>query len=80
MGNIYNAQMLAKIAEDIPDYREFMKKGQLKPIIDWLIEKIHTPSNLYDPIELIRKITGEEINPKYFIDYLEEKYSKIYGF
>ncbi|MFX1285947.1 MAG: carboxypeptidase M32 [Promethearchaeota archaeon] len=80
MGNIYNAQMLAKIAEDIPDYKEFMKKGQFKPIIDWLIENVHKYSNLYDPLELLKTITGEEINPKYFIDYLEEKYSKIYGF
>ena len=79
MGNIYNAQMLSKMAQDIPDYKALVKKGELKPIIDWLIKNVHSVSNLYDPPELIKKITGEEIKPKYFIEYLNEKFSKIYG-
>ena len=79
LGNIYNAQMLDKMSKDIPDYKELMKKGELSPIVDWLIENVHKHSNLYDPPELIKVITGEEINPKYFIQYLEEKYSEIYG-
>ena len=57
-----------------------VKEGELKPIIDWLIENVHSVSNLYDPPELIKKITGEEVTPKYFIEYLNEKFSKIYGF
>ncbi|MHA2244969.1 MAG: carboxypeptidase M32 [Candidatus Hodarchaeales archaeon] len=80
LGDIYNAQMLIKMAKDIPDYKELMKKGELNPIIDWLIENVHKHSNLYDPPELIKIITGEAINPQYFIQYLKEKYSKIYGF
>ncbi len=79
IGNIYNAQMLAKMVEDIP-FKELIKKGELKSIIDWLIKNVHSVSNLYDPPELIKRITGEEISPKYFINYLEEKFSKIYGF
>ncbi|MFX0123864.1 MAG: carboxypeptidase M32 [Candidatus Hodarchaeota archaeon] len=80
MGNIYNAQMLAKIVKDIPDYKVLVKKGELKSIIDWLIKNVHSLSNLYNPPDLIKKITGEDISPKYFIHYLEEKFSKIYGF
>ncbi|UCG01135.1 MAG: carboxypeptidase M32 [Candidatus Heimdallarchaeota archaeon] len=80
MGNIYNAHMLEIIARDIPDYKELIKKGELNFIIDWLVENVHSVSNLYDPPELIKRITGEEISPKYFIKYLEEKFSKIYGF
>ena len=79
MGNIYNAQMLARMVDDIPEYKTLVKKGELKPIIDWLIKNVHSVSNLYDPPELIKKITGEDINPKYFIEYLDEKFSKIYG-
>lgn len=80
LGNIYNTQMLVKISRDLPNYKELMKKGELKPIIDWLVENVHKRANLYDPLDLIKIIIGEEINPKYFIEYLEEKYSKIYGF
>ena len=80
MGNIYNAQMLSKMVQDIPNYKTLVKKGELKPIIDWLIENVHSVSNLYDPPELIKRITGEDITPKYFIEYLNKKFSKIYGF
>jgi carboxypeptidase Taq len=80
LGNIYNAQMLNTLKKDIPSFAELLKEGDLKPIINWLVEKVHRPSNLYDPPELMKRITGEEISPKYFIKYLEEKYSKIYRF
>ncbi|MFX0084640.1 MAG: carboxypeptidase M32 [Candidatus Hodarchaeota archaeon] len=80
LGNIYNGQMLNVIRKEIPDYKDLIKKGDLKPIIDWLIEKVHKPSNLYDPPELMKRISGEEINPKYFTEYLAEKFSGIYHF
>ncbi|MFX1515900.1 MAG: carboxypeptidase M32 [Promethearchaeota archaeon] len=79
MGNIYNSQMLAKMAQEIPDYKALVKKGEFKPIINWLIKNVHSVSNLYDPPELIKRITGEEISPKYFIEYLDKKFSEIYG-
>ena len=41
-------------------------------------EKIHKYGRLKDTAEIIKKVTGEELNPKYYIDYLKEKYSKIY--
>ncbi|MFW9905480.1 MAG: carboxypeptidase M32 [Candidatus Thorarchaeota archaeon] len=80
MGNIYNTQMLNKMVQDIPEYKTLVKKGKLKSIINWLIENVHSVSNLYDPPELIKRISGEDITPKYFIKYLNEKFSKIYGF
>ncbi|GAI76231.1 unnamed protein product, partial [marine sediment metagenome] len=30
--------------------------------------------------ELIRRITGEDLNPNYFIEYIEKKFYPIYGF
>ncbi len=80
LGNIYNAQMLNAMLKDLSNFKELIKTGQLSPIINWMIEKVHKPANMYDPPELMKRITGEEINPKYFIQYLEKKYSKIYGF
>jgi carboxypeptidase Taq len=36
--------------------------------------------DLYDPPELIKKITGSRLNVKPYLNYLREKYSKLYGF
>ena len=80
LGNIYNGQMLHAMKKEITNYEDLLRKGDLKPIIEWLKEKVHKQSNLYDPLELIKRISGEELTPKYHIEYLTEKYSKLYDF
>ena len=35
-------------------------------------------ASVMDPDEWIRHITGESLNPDYYLSYLEEKYSKLY--
>lgn len=40
-----------------------------------LKENVHEAANLYDPGDLIKKITGEEeLQAKYFLEYLDNKY------
>ena len=34
---------------------------------------------IYKPNVLIKKVTGEELSAKYFIDYLNDKFKKIYN-
>ena len=80
LGNIYNAHLLHVLRKDMPNYDELVRNGDLKPIIDWMTEKVHRPSNLYDPADLMKRITGESVNPQYFIDYLTKKYSELYDF
>ena len=80
LGNMYSAQIQAVMAKDIPNYKELTRLGNTKPIFEWLVKNVHSYGNRYDPPDLIKIISGEKLNPKYFIDYLEEKYSAIYGF
>ena len=47
-------------------------------IRDWLKEHVFSIASLTDPDEWIRAITGESLNPDYYLSYLEEKYSKLY--
>jgi len=80
LGNIYSGQMLAKIREDIPDWRSQLEKGSLKSIQLWLAKNIYSQGDLYDPAELIKRITGKKLDAKPYLGYLEEKYSMLYGF
>ncbi|MHA1444861.1 MAG: carboxypeptidase M32, partial [Candidatus Hodarchaeales archaeon] len=59
LGNIYNAHMLHVLRKDMPNYDDLVRAGDLKPIIDWMTEKVHLSSNLYDPADLMERITGE---------------------
>ena len=55
-----------------------MRAGELTKIRDWLIERVFSIASLSTPDEWIRAITGEPLNPDYFLDYLEEKFTKLY--
>jgi len=80
LGNIYSGQMLAQIKEDIPDWRSQLAEGNLKNIQQWMTENVHSQGDLYDPAELIRKITGKRLDAEPYFEYLKEKYSVLYGF
>jgi len=80
LGNVYGGQILAKMNKDIPDWRAEIAKGNFHVVKNWLTENVYQYGKLYDPTELIKKITGEEINVKRFLDYLDDKYSKLYGY
>ncbi len=80
LGNLYGAQLLNQLAKDIPDYRSQIRQGNVLKLKGWLVKHIHLLGSRYDPLDLIKHVTGEELNPQYFLNYLTEKYSKIYGF
>jgi carboxypeptidase Taq len=80
LGNIYSGQFLAKIKTEIPDWRQQLSEGSLTRILTWLKKNVHSQSNLYNPAELIRKITSSKLDAKPYLDYLQEKYSALYDF
>jgi len=80
LGNIYSGQLLSKMRGDLPDWTDQITKGNFHNVKQWLSKNVHSYGNLYDPADLIKKITGEPINGKHFLNYLNKKYSKLYGF
>ena len=80
LGNIYSGQMLAKIREAIPDWRSQLASGNLKSIQRWLGANVHSQGDLYDPAELIMRIAGKKLDAEPYLEYLEEKYTDLYGF
>lgn len=80
LGNIYSGQILSAMEKDLKNWREQVAKGNLEEVKEWLVKNVHTYGNLYDPEELIRKITGKELHVKPYLNYLNRKYSERYGF
>lgn len=79
LGNLYAAQITASIKKEI-DIDKILKSGELGTILSWLKEHIHQHGSLYLPQKLITDISGEQLNPDFFIEYLNQKYSQIYDF
>jgi len=51
-----------------------IRGGEFLPMREWLREKIHRHGRQFPGPELLRRATGEELKPEYFIRYLEGKY------
>ena len=77
LGNVYAAQLYNTMKKDM-DVSSLLENGKLDRIKGWLRDRIHIYGKLRETAELIQEITGEELEPKYYIEYLKEKYSKIY--
>ena len=78
LGNVYSAQILNAMKKEL-NIQGVLERGELKKIKKWLGEKIHKYGKLKTPKEILIEVTGEELNPIYYIDYLKEKYEDIYN-
>lgn len=79
LGNLYGAQFLNVLRKDVPDMDERIERGDLGVVHEWLKERIHKYGSVYKPAELIKMVTGEELTAKYYIDYINRKFSGIYN-
>ncbi len=77
LGSAYGAQLLKRMENEI-DVWGFVKAGNLQPIIDWLTEHIYRYGSRIDPKPLMETAFGAPFDPKFYTDYLTEKYSKLY--
>ena len=80
LGNIYSGQILAAMERDLPNWKAQIAQGSFKDVKRWLVKNIHSCGALYDPQDLIREVTGQEIDVRPYLSYLDEKYSKLYGY
>lgn len=74
LGNLYAAQWRSVMLKEIKNFKSLVKKGDFEPILDWLRKNIHVFGKTYYPDELSVRVSGEVLNPQYFLDYLKEKY------
>lgn len=77
LGNLYGAQFLSRMQQDMPDLDTRIEAGDLMSIRRWQQENIHRHGSVYTAPELIRRVSGEPLNPRFFIDYLERKFSRL---
>ena len=78
LGSAYGVQILRTMEKDF-DVFACAAKGDLLPIRDWLKSHVFSIASVTTPDEWIRAITGESLNPDYFLTYLEKKFSALYA-
>ncbi len=77
LGNAISIQLL-KTMEKTLSLEKTIASENLIPIRDWFSKHVYVHGKMYPPFVLLKKVTGEDLNPSYYCDYLEAKFSKIY--
>ena len=75
LGNLYAAQIWHTYQQINPDYETTLKNGELSKIREWLSKNIYRHGSIFQPKVLLKKVTGEGLNPEYLINYIRRKYS-----
>jgi len=73
LGNLYGAQILHAMKKDL-DVDAVVSTGDFSPIKNWLHAKILRFGTIYEPKDLLRKVTGSTLDARYFREYLHTKY------
>jgi len=79
LGNLYACQMATRIRQDLPDLDERIASGDILVLIEWLRTNVHQYGGVYQPDELMQRITDAPLDSSHFVHYVETKYSDIYG-
>ena len=77
LGSAFAAQMYRYIRKKV-DFDELLRQGNIGEIREILRQHIHRFGKLKDSRRLLQDMTGEDFNPRYYIEYLQEKAEKIY--
>ncbi len=79
IGNLVAAQLWRAIGRDLPALDEQLAAGDHGPLREWLREHVHRHGRALEPVELLRRATGEQLDPQPLLDQLTSKYRRLYG-
>jgi len=80
LGNIYSGQLIEAINKNVPNWRDQLSTGKLGELKKWLDTNVYSEGDSMDPADLMKKITGTSLEVEPYLQYLREKYSRIYEF
>jgi carboxypeptidase Taq len=68
-----SAQLWATVREDLAEVDDQLERGDFAPLREWLREHIHRHGRTFEPRELLRRVTGDELRVEPLVGYLRVK-------
>ncbi len=78
LGSAFGAQFFNTMKKQI-NVEEALNNNQFEIIRNWLKDNIHQYAATLTADEILNKVTNEPFNAQYYVDYLKEKYTKLYN-
>ncbi|HEY2005338.1 MAG TPA: carboxypeptidase M32 [Solirubrobacteraceae bacterium] len=79
LGNLIAGQLWERVHVEIPDLDQMIATGELQPLRQWLIEKVHRHGSKFTTTELLERAVGGPIAVGPFTRYLKHKLGEVYG-
>jgi carboxypeptidase Taq len=79
LGNLIGAQVFRAARKTLPDLDGQISRGEFAGLLAWLQTNIYQHGRKFTSNELMQRITGEPVGTQAWIDYVQGKFSAIYG-
>ena len=79
IGNLLSVQLFDCARKEITDLESDISKGNFDGLLYWLRENIHCHGSKFTPGELVKRVTGDSMDSRPYLNYLHNKYSNIYS-
>jgi carboxypeptidase Taq len=80
LGNILSAMFYEKALAAHPEIPGEIQMGKFSTLHTWLQQNIYQYGSKYTAPELIKRVTGSELDVQPLLRYLKKKYSELYQF
>ncbi len=76
IGAFISAQIFNCLKKQQPKIEEILKEGDFKSTVNWLKNNIHRHGSHFQIDQLLKKVSGEKLNLKYFENHIVDRYLK----
>jgi carboxypeptidase Taq len=75
LGNVISVQIWKRAVSDLGDVEEQFARGEFTPLREWLREQVYRHGSRYAPRDLLKRVTGSELDPEPYLTYLRAKFA-----
>ena len=75
LGNVISVQIWEVVERELGDLEEQLARGEFSQLREWLSEHVYRHGSIYPPRELLRRITGSDLDPEPYLQYLQTKFA-----
>lgn len=79
LGNILSVQFYEAAVRAHPRIPEEITQGRFDTLRGWLTDNVYQYGRKFEPNELVQRATGEPLQSRSYMSYLQRKYGEIYG-
>ena len=75
LGNIISVQIWEVAQRALGDLEEQFARGEFSQLREWLRDQVYRHGSVYPPRELLRRVTGSDLDPEPYLRYLQTKFA-----